>query len=162
LGLWTVFENDTVINDSGKVMLFAYTTTAAAGVPIGVNRAGTVEFEGVQPVSDSSVCVLDTCFYYPAGHLYYTDAPSSIDYWPDWEAVNVVVHSAICGDANGDESLTTGDGYHILNYFGSGPDPVSCWAANVNGDGGLTTGDGYHLLNWFGSGPAIDCQPCTE
>ena len=66
----------------------------------------------------------------------------------------------ICGDANGDGVVTTGDGYYILNYFGGGPQPASCWAANVNGDGILTTGDGYHLLNYFGGGPALDCAPC--
>jgi hypothetical protein len=66
----------------------------------------------------------------------------------------------ICGDANGDSSITTGDGYYVLNYFGSGGAPVSCWAANVNGDANLTTGDGYHLLNYFGGGPALTCAPC--
>jgi hypothetical protein len=67
----------------------------------------------------------------------------------------------ICGDVNGDGNVTTGDGYSTLNYFGSGPQPVSCWSANVNGDGNLTTGDGYHLLNYFGSGPALNCAPCS-
>jgi hypothetical protein len=65
-----------------------------------------------------------------------------------------------CGDANGEGSVTTGDGYAILNYFGSGPQPVECETANVNGDGILTTGDGYHLLNYFGSGPALNCAEC--
>ncbi len=65
-----------------------------------------------------------------------------------------------CGDANGDEVVTSADGYFILNYFGAGPQPVSCWAANVNGDSGLTSADGYWLLNYLGSGPPLDCQPC--
>jgi immune inhibitor A len=68
--------------------------------------------------------------------------------------------TVLCGDVNGDEAVTTGDGFFILNYFGSGPQPVSCWAANVNGDGSLTTGDGFYVLNYFGSGPGFDCQPC--
>jgi hypothetical protein len=66
----------------------------------------------------------------------------------------------LCGDANGDGNVTTGDGFYVLNYFGSAPAPVSCWSANVNGDGNLTTGDGFHLLNYFGAGPALNCQPC--
>jgi hypothetical protein len=66
----------------------------------------------------------------------------------------------LCGDANDDGYVTTADGYHILNYFGAGPQPVSCWIANVNGDGNLTPSDGYHLLNFFGSGPQIYCGPC--
>jgi hypothetical protein len=71
-----------------------------------------------------------------------------------------VTPGALCGDANGDSSVTTADGYAVLNYFGSGPAPVSCWTANVNGDGNLTTSDGYHLLNHFGSGPDLNCAPC--
>jgi hypothetical protein len=67
----------------------------------------------------------------------------------------------LCGDTNGDGSVTPGDGYITLNYFGSGPQPVSCWSANVNGDANLTTADGYHLLNYFGSGPVLNCAPCT-
>jgi hypothetical protein len=65
-----------------------------------------------------------------------------------------------CGDTNGDEEVTTADGYFILNYFGSAPQPVSCWAANVNGDGIVTTADGYWVLNYFSSGPGLNCQPC--
>jgi hypothetical protein len=65
-----------------------------------------------------------------------------------------------CGDGNGSGSVTSGDGYAILNYFGAGPQPVSCETANVNGDATLTTADGYHLLNYLGSGPALDCQAC--
>jgi hypothetical protein len=80
----------------------------------------------------------------------------------DWQQATITVFAEeeLCGDANGDGSVTTGDGFHVLNYFGSAPAPVSCWSANVNGDDILTTGDGYHLLNYFGGGPALDCQPC--
>jgi hypothetical protein len=66
----------------------------------------------------------------------------------------------LCGDVNGDTILTPGDGYTVLNFFGAGPQPISCWAANVNGDDVLTPSDGYALLNYMGSGPALDCQPC--
>jgi hypothetical protein len=66
----------------------------------------------------------------------------------------------LCGDANGDGAVTTADGFHVLNYFGSGSQPISCYSANVNGDGGLTTGDGFHILNYFGGGPELDCTPC--
>jgi hypothetical protein len=75
--------------------------------------------------------------------------------------VELEVVSELCGDVNGDESVTTADGYYTLNYFGAGPQPTSCWAANVNGDGSLTTADGFHLLNWFGSGQALNCATCT-
>jgi hypothetical protein len=74
--------------------------------------------------------------------------------------VDLMVNVGICGDADGSEELTTADGYFILNYFGAGPVPVSCWAANVNGDNSLTSSDGFHLLNHFGAGPGLDCAPC--
>jgi hypothetical protein len=70
------------------------------------------------------------------------------------------VQVELCGDANGDGNVTAADGFTILNYFGAGPQPVSCFAANVNGDSGLTTADGFHLLNYLGAGPALDCAPC--
>jgi hypothetical protein len=74
--------------------------------------------------------------------------------------VELLVAEEICGDANGDESVTPGDGYSILNYFGAGPEPISCFSANANGDGLLTPSDGYHLLNYLGAGPDLNCQPC--
>jgi predicted outer membrane repeat protein len=66
-----------------------------------------------------------------------------------------------CGDANGSGQVTSADGYLILNYLGSGPMPISCWAANVNGDNVLTTADGFYILNYLGA-PVwpLNCQPC--
>jgi hypothetical protein len=85
------------------------------------------------------------------------DLYQQLDQYQPVESMTIVEP---CGDVNGDHEVTTGDGYHILNYFGSGPEPAFCRAANVNGDGILTTGDGYYLLNYFGTGPELDCQPC--
>jgi hypothetical protein len=68
----------------------------------------------------------------------------------------------LCGDSNGDGGVTSADGYHTLNYFGAGPAPASCWAANVNGDGSLTTADGFHLLNYLGDPQSfpLNCAEC--
>jgi hypothetical protein len=66
----------------------------------------------------------------------------------------------LCGDTDESGEVTPGDGYRVLNYFGAGPAPASCRAANVNGDTTLTTSDGYHLLNYLGTGPDLDCAPC--
>jgi hypothetical protein len=74
--------------------------------------------------------------------------------------VELTVTAGLCGDANGDGSVTSADGYMILNYFGAGPQPASCWAANVTGDSELTPGDGFHLLNYLGAGPGLTCAPC--
>jgi hypothetical protein len=74
--------------------------------------------------------------------------------------VELTLGTEVCGDANGDGGVTTGDGYMILNYMGSGPQPGSCWSCNVNGDGDLTPSDGFWLLNYLGAGPGLDCAPC--
>jgi hypothetical protein len=66
----------------------------------------------------------------------------------------------LCGDANGDDGVTPSDGYFILNYFGSGTQPESCWVSNVNGDDSLTPSDGFHLLNYMGSAATLNCGPC--
>jgi hypothetical protein len=67
----------------------------------------------------------------------------------------------VCGDADGNADVTPADGYFILNYLGSGPQPVLCWQANVNGDDALTPSDGYHLLNYLGVGPELNCRFCS-
>jgi hypothetical protein len=157
---WSFFERDTVHDGMGKLMFYAWTSVPAFGMPTGLNRIGTFDMEGVAPDSDSVVTVVDTCFYPPAGHLYYTNGVTAEDMYPDWFPVQVTVFSCMCGDVNGDGGVTTADGFTTLNYFGAGPAPVSCWAANVNGDGNLTTADGFHLLNWFGAGPDLTCAPC--
>jgi hypothetical protein len=66
----------------------------------------------------------------------------------------------ICGDANGDEGITPSDGFTVLNYFGSGPEPASCWAANAAGGSDLTPADAYSILNWIGSTGSLTCEPC--
>jgi hypothetical protein len=66
----------------------------------------------------------------------------------------------MCGDCNGDDLLTTGDGFYLLNYFGAGPAPVDMRGADINGDCTWTTGDGFELLNYFGSSGTLNCDLC--
>jgi hypothetical protein len=79
-------------------------------------------------------------------------------------ALSVIELVGLCGDVNGDGSVTSADGYQTLNHIGDpGGFPISsCWAANVNGDGSLTSADGYHLLNYFGDPISfpLNCAPC--
>jgi hypothetical protein len=154
---WNFFEKDTVHGGMGKVMLYAWTSVYAFGLPPGRSDIGTATFLA----QNTGSFAMDSCFYPPANHLSYTYGPTATDYWPIWFGCDVTVVEAMCGDANGDGYVTSGDGFFILNYFGAGPQPVSCWAANVNGDVELTTGDGFHMLNYLGAGPALDCAPCS-
>jgi hypothetical protein len=161
LAVWTdapeslfVTHDETLI--AGESVTFEVQVTGAGGPEDGVcvclwkegdihavelTVGGTASFE-ITPASEGTLFV----------------TANGQNYLPCESQANVA--SGICGDVNGDMILTTGDGFHILNYFGSGSEPVSCWSANVNGDGSLTTADGFHLLNFFGGGPGLDCQPC--
>jgi hypothetical protein len=136
------------VEDSSEARSWLSVVPASGSIPGG----GDDDLTATLNASD-----LDSGTFYGTVHI------DSDDPDEPWLAVPVTltVSPGICGDANGDGSVTSGDGFTILNYFGSGPAPVSCWAANVNGDSGLTTGDGFHLLNYLGAGPALDCAPCT-
>jgi PKD repeat protein len=158
---WNLFWFDTTAGDSGKLMIYGWTSLYSVGIPEGTHRIGLVDLQAVMPDSDSAVCVIDTCMYPPAGHLYYTHGPSAGDYWPDWFPVTVTLYRAMCGDANGDGEVTSGDGFHVLNYLGGGPPISSCWASNVDGVGTVSPADGFHLLNYLGVGPDLDCAPCV-
>ena len=157
--VWTISERDTIENDSGKVFFYAYTTLYPYGIPPGIHRMGRAVFSGNYNI-DTLFTMIDTCFYPPGGHLYYTDGVAPIDYFPKWIGVNVTSAPSICGDADDNGAVTSADGYFVLNFIGSGSEPASCWAANVNGDSEVTPSDGYRLLNYLGVGPELDCAPC--
>jgi hypothetical protein len=116
----------------------------------------------VTPGSQDTVEVLVDATGLDAGTYWATLRIDSDDPDESWLLVPVelTVTEGVCGDANGDEIVTPSDGYMILNYLGAGPQPVSCWAANVNGDSGITPGDGFHLLNYLGAGADLTCAPC--
>jgi hypothetical protein len=154
LGIWMLLRRDTIFSDSGKLILMPWTTTYDYGIPLGTHHLSTMEFTVVEPDSSS----IDTCHYVPESHLYYTNGRHAVDYGLEWTPITVL--PGLCGDTNGDNVITPSDGFLVLNFFGGGTNPMSCWAGNVNGDDALTTADGYHLLNFFGAGPALDCQSC--
>jgi 3',5'-cyclic AMP phosphodiesterase CpdA len=74
--------------------------------------------------------------------------------------VSVQASPIPCGDANADTTVSSADGYLVLNHFGSGPEPPLCWAANVDGSSGLTPSDGYLILNYLGSSGVLGCEVC--
>jgi hypothetical protein len=156
---WNFALGDTVIGDTGKMSFYAWTTTYVQGIPSGMDR----ERIGVAHFSALVAChegIIDTCEYPGHGSLSYVHGTSTTTYVPEWQLVLVSTYGEMCGDCQGDCQVTTADGYWILNYFGAGPPPVSCWAANVDGDDQLTPADGFYLLNWFGAGSPLNCQPC--
>lgn len=70
------------------------------------------------------------------------------------------VPAYICGDADGNESVTITDAVFIINYIfggGSAPDPIE--SADVDCNGTTTITDAVYIVNFiFGGGPA----PCSE
>jgi hypothetical protein len=72
----------------------------------------------------------------------------------------LIMDCPLCGDANSDLEVTSGDGFAIMNYLGGGSSLPYCWSANVNGDSEITPGDGYVLLNYLGLSGELDCAPC--
>jgi PKD repeat protein len=157
LGLWNFSERDTVINDSGMVILYAWTSSYEYGLPLGQSHLGSMTFDAI----DTGGCVIDTCYYPPDHHLNYSYGPLGRDYIPSWYAVDLTVLEAVCGDANGNGDISSADGFHILNFLGGVGTLSSCWAANVTGDEFLTMSDGFWLLNYFAGGPGLNCAPCS-
>jgi hypothetical protein len=74
----------------------------------------------------------------------------------------VTVLCPMCGDADNSGSVTPADGYTVLNFFGGGPAPVYCYAANPSGDGSLSPADGFRILNHLGAGVGLDCISCES
>jgi hypothetical protein len=139
----------------------------------GTGPIGTVESRGFFVACEDQTGEIELYLDFDSPHAVGNHCVESVGYLYDdlygwvatglydgflWAHVNPGPY--LCGDANGDESVTTGDGYYILNYFGAGPAPVDHRAADVNGDCNLTTGDGYQLLNHFGSYAELECDNC--
>ena len=69
--------------------------------------------------------------------------------------------TAICGDANGDETVNVGDAVYLINYvFKGGPAPDPVCSGDANGDGDVNVGDAVYLINYVfkgGPAPVEDC-----
>jgi hypothetical protein len=67
----------------------------------------------------------------------------------------------LCGDADGNSSISVGDAVFIINYIfagGSTPDPLE--SADADCSGGISISDAVFLINYiFGAGPA-PCSTC--
>ena len=66
----------------------------------------------------------------------------------------------VCGDANGDGSVTGYDGTLITLYFRAGWPLGNKWAADANGDGSVTGYDGTLITLYFRAGWPLTCR-CT-
>ncbi len=67
----------------------------------------------------------------------------------------------LCGDADGNGSVSIGDAVYVINYiFGGGPAPSPMAAADVDCNGSVSIGDAVYLINYiFGGGP-VPCADC--
>jgi hypothetical protein len=110
------------------------------------------------PRAGANHCVEVTSFvWYVDDQAWYEDTGGD---WFMWAHISPGVMPYMCGDCNDDGTLTTGDGFRLLNWFGAGPGPTDDRAWDINGDCNWTTGDGFQLLNYFGSSGALECDLC--
>ena len=65
----------------------------------------------------------------------------------------------ICGDNDGNGSVSIGDAVYVINYVNAGgPAPSPLWKGDVNHDGMVNISDAVYLINYiFSSGPAPSC-----
>jgi hypothetical protein len=143
--VWSFVIGDTVVNDTGRLSFCAFTTVLDQGIPPGLEsrRIGSAAFEASGCGWTSAI---DTCHFDGHGSLSYENGSTGEEFVPSWQFVSVGASDSLCGDTNGDCRVTTGDGFYLLNFFGGGPFPVTCWSANGNGDEVLTTGDGFLIF----------------
>jgi hypothetical protein len=120
----------------------------------------------VEKLDAESVTVLmDTLQLFPNGNAIYStgawqSSPLSGDFMFRMLMDTSSASPYMCGDTNDDGTLTTADGFNLLNYFGSTGSISDLRTADLNGDCTLTTGDGFQLLNYFGSTGLLHCQYC--
>jgi hypothetical protein len=67
--------------------------------------------------------------------------------------------SYVCGDANGDTKINSGDAVYIISYiFRGGPAPVPLGAGDANCNGKINSGDAIYIISYiFRGGPALCC-----
>ena len=94
---WNISLRDTLIGGIEMFMLYGYTAVYPYGIPPGLTHLGSIVLQAIPgsgPERDSlwasDTSYVDTCFYPPGGHLMYTNAPHTTDYWPEWTPVEVV------------------------------------------------------------------------
>lgn len=67
----------------------------------------------------------------------------------------------ICGDADGNQSVSIADAVYIITYiFGGGPAPVPLESGEVNCDGNVSISDAVYLINYIFGGGTAPCAAC--
>jgi hypothetical protein len=157
---WNFYASDTLGNPVPIVTIdsvgFVVAYYFQAGVSPGAMDTLRLYADQSPPRAGANHCVEITSYVW-LGDGWYTDTGGD---WFIWASISPGVMPYMCGDTNGDETLTTGDGFNLLNYFGSTGAIVDMRTADVNGDCTWTTGDGFQLLNYFGSTGSLDCDDC--
>ncbi len=77
-----------------------------------------------------------------------------------WRGIGNGGPAYLCGDADGNASISIGDAVYVINFiFGGGPAPDPLLAADADCSGGVSIGDAVYIINFiFGGGPA----PCAN
>jgi hypothetical protein len=145
-------ENDTIVSAEQKVVFAVIRLQNPAPIAPGVYHMATM----VLSTSQDADLMVDSTLWDPSSNMTFCNKEGTLEWNPEWNPVYR------CGDTNGDNNLSTADGFTILNYLGSSGNVSSHWSANVNGDQSLSSADGFWLLNFFGGGFILNCAPVSE
>jgi hypothetical protein len=71
----------------------------------------------------------------------------------------VILPPFLCGDSDGNETISVADAVYIINYvFSGGPAPYPIESGDANADGDVTVADAAYLINHiFKGGPEPQC-----
>ncbi len=108
----------------------------------------------VNPAASEQVAVIDSAFFPPAGEFLLFN-PASEAILPEFVHGNIFVSVNMFGDANGDGSVSIGDGVYLVGYIFKGqrpPIPVESGDANI--DNFVNVGDVVTIIRYVFGGEA--------
>jgi len=142
------------------------------GYPLQISTSGYVDFMFTPMVNDFDQDG-DVDLVLPTQSGLYMTSFENVDYDTDNTPVSMYRYHRsfdgvgpsfgdgyLCGDANHDWLVGTGDIDYIIDYvFRGGPAPQPYASGNVNCDGSVNVSDAVYLINYFKGGPApCDCE----
>ncbi len=73
----------------------------------------------------------------------------------------ICIPQFVCGDADGNGSVSIGDAVYIINYiFAGGPAPSPIAAGDTDCSGSISIGDAVYLINYIFAGGPAPCAGC--
>ncbi|MCK5127124.1 MAG: VCBS repeat-containing protein [candidate division Zixibacteria bacterium] len=144
----------TAISISSKKLSFNFVAGVSVGNPALEPGDGIILNLKFAPVYTKSQALIDTTTISQKSTICKADF---FDYTPAVSPGSI--STMVCGDANGDGSISVGDAVYIINYvFRGGFPPVPLSSGDANCDYDVNIGDAVYIINFaFRGGPAPCC-----